>query len=292
MRILITGGLGYIGGYLAKELKRDGHDVILLDTLFNAAWNANEFNEFGIMRDSVTNIDVVSRALKGVDVVYHLAARMDWSQAFRHPIKLYRTNVLGTANVLTAARDAGVDQVVVASSAAVYGNVDYADEDCLPMPINSYGCTKLAMEAVCRDFGIMGLNVVVLRFFNVWGGMVSRSVVNKFVDGHSSIYGDGGQTRDFVYIGDVISALMQARLWDPLIYNIGTGVSISVQDLWSMIRTDKPELEGLRSGQPEIYMSGADMDSTYRRVPWRPKVMISELKKTDIIRLSLSESLD
>lgn len=287
MRALVTGGYGYIGGHLVHSLLRDGWDVTILDTMHTAKpWDFSQYTDkLSTISASVSNPDAVARAMHKVNVVYHLAARADWNNSPKHPMRILHTNIMGTATVLTQAMIAGADNVIVASSAAVYGNVVEAEELGPTDPVNVYGCSKLAAEAVCRAYCNLGMNIKVLRFFNVWGGKYSSSIISRMLSGGKVIYGDGTQTRDFVHVDDVVAALRAAYDWEPMLYNIGTGEEITINALWKLLRDDEPEYDERGPGYEEIEHSCADVAGTFGRVQWRPKHLLSELKREDIVRL-------
>lgn len=283
----MTGGFGYIGGHLVKRLLGDGWDVTLLDTMFNAKpW------EWGVLQDrmyiinaSVCNPDAVRRAMHEVSVVYHLAARMDWNTEPKHALRMFKTNVIGTVTVLSVARAAGVDNVVLASSAAVYGDVIEAEEYGPVHPVNTYGCSKLAAEVACIDHCNLGMDVKILRLYNVWGGQHSNSVVGKMFQPGFVLYGDGKQTRDFIYIDDVVDALVAAKNWDPLIYNVGTGCEAVIIGLYRRLIGGEPKLAPYPPGYAEVYRSCAAMDNTYDRVSWRPKALLADLEPEEVRQL-------
>lgn len=287
MRVLITGGEGYIGSYLTELLLNSGFEVTTLDNGFNS----RKYNLQGHTKQlkrfygSVCNADVVSRAMDGVKAVYHLAARMDFENSNRHPIRLQQTNVEGTTNILCCAKKAGIDKVIFTSSAAVYGNLVGSKETDPTSPLNMYGATKLAAEAICRGFYQSGQEVVILRFFNVWGRNLSNSIVNKFVrEEKLVIFGDGRQTRDFVYIEDVLNALKNCLTWDSGIYNIGTGEEITIEGLWRLLRKEEPTFKFFPIGWNDIFRSCADISFTTSQTGWKPTVLISELSKEEIIK--------
>src|SRR3990167_5106491 len=128
------------------------------------------------------------------------------------------------------------------------------------------------------------MNVKVLRLFNVWGGKFGKSVVSTFLNGNSAIYNDGNQTRDFVHIKDVIRALLTAQGWDPLLYNIGTGVETTIGGLWAVLRgEEKPQYKPVQ--YEEIYRSCADMEATFERTNWRPEVSLAGLNGSEVRQL-------
>lgn len=258
MKALVTGGCGFIGSYLVKRLLKEGHSVSIIDTFFSGhPSNLGDcLSKCGVMQASITNWDAVRRAMQGCHVIYHLAARMDWTDNLRHPDVLNKTNAWGTSVVLTQARAMGIQQVIFTSSAAVYGNFVPGVEGGPCLPISMYGASKLAAENICQGFNALGLEVVILRLFNVYG-LGGRGVINSFLNGGNIIYGDGLQTRDFVHIYDVIDAMIAAQRWEPGVYNIGTGNETTIMGLWRMLHgEDEPEIKPERPG--DIFRSFAD----------------------------------
>jgi len=285
VNVLVTGGYGYIGGHLVRALVDAGNDVTVLDSMHSPRkWSFNP-SKVAVLTDSVTNADAVARALHGVGMVYHLAARKDFDPSYRHPTRVFGTNVLGTSTLLAMARGAGVDRVVVTSCWHVYGNVVEATEDGPKEPVNTYGCSKLAMEAACADAINYGMNVVVLRLFSVWGGEFSPSIVDAIAHGKATLSGDGNATRDFVHISDVVEALLQARLWDAGIYNIGTTVEASSNSVWSILHPDElPSYADYPPGYVDVDRCCASMDRTYKSTKWLPKVLLHTLSRKELLQ--------
>lgn len=285
MKVLVTGGSGYVGGHLVQKLLDLGHYVRILDTGFNGRkWDFHcSPTMLGRMAASVTNQDAVGRAMQQIDVVYHLAERSDWCAKPNHPIKIIRTNTLGTATVLSEALKAGVANVVVLSSAAVYGDVVGADEVSITFPVDEYGASKLAADSLVSAFP--GLDVKVLRLFSVWGRCFDGSVVSRFAkDEKPKIFGSGDQTRDFVFIDDVVDALIGAEAWESAIYNIGTGNEVTIEGLWRLLRDDEPVVA--QPTKPNVvFRSCADMSWTLSRTNWKPQTILSELSREEIIKL-------
>lgn len=295
MHVLVTGGEGYVANHYIKKMLSKGHSITTLDSGFSS--KLTEFDYAGQslklrrFKASVANIDVVNRALEGVDMIVHMAARMDWNLAYRHIIRLTEANVKGTANILAMARRAGVNKIIHISSAAVYGNMIEARETDMPVPINLYGATKLAGEQLARGFyNEYGLDVVILRPFNIWGGTASGSVVDKMVrDPHKTpLYYDGSQTRDFVHITDVVDAIYNAYMWDSMIYNICTGAESSISGVWSILY---PEVEPNYVPNPkdrsnEIMRSVGDPGFVTSITGWKPTVVLPNLTREEIINFS------
>jgi len=247
--VTITGGAGFIGYWTAKRLLEEGFEVKILDNL-HTAHMLSKIRELGleVIRIDVRDTIGLERAFKSSDYVIHLAALISVEESSKVPELYHEVNATGTLNVLKAAMKAGVDKVVYGSSAAVYGvpNELPIQEDHPTKPISIYGATKLAGEAYCSSFHrTFGLETIILRYFNAYGpgqseeyaGVIERFI--KRVKGGEPpiIYGDGLQTRDFVYVEDVANANLLA-LNSPInfgIFNIASGKSITILDLARMI---------------------------------------------------------
>ena len=241
MRYLVTGGAGFIGSNTVDELVRRGHDVVALDDLSTGkeANLAQVGTKIRLIEDSITNLDAVREACRGVDCVIHLAAQTSVPRSVKDPIATNLINVNGTLNVLVAARDAKVKRVVFACSCAVYGKTTALPirESAALAPISPYGLSKQVGEAYGRVFQEMyGLEFVSLRYFNVFGPRQDPSspysgvlsVFNAALLGATqpTVYGDGEQSRDFVYVGNVVQANLlaaEAKGAPGMAINIGTG---------------------------------------------------------------------
>ena len=241
MRYLVTGGAGFIGSNTVDELVRRGHDVVALDDLSTGkeANLAQVGTKIRLIEDSITNLGAVREACRGVDCVIHLAAQTSVPRSVKDPIVTNLINVNGTLNVLVAARDAKVKRVVFACSCAVYGKTTVLPirESAALAPISPYGLSKQVGEAYGRVFQEMyGLEFVSLRYFNVFGPRQDPSspysgvlsVFNAALLGATqpTVYGDGEQSRDFVYVGNVVQANLlaaEAKGAPGMAINIGTG---------------------------------------------------------------------
>lgn len=276
MRILVTGGFGFVGRHLIKSLakQKPEHEVVVFDSLLNSkVANLSELgNRCVFMQHTVCNYDAISRAMQGVGLVYHLAARMDWSDIPQHAAKVFHANAHGTVEVLTAARAAGVPKVIFTSSAAVYGCVVPGIEDDACFPVSVYGWSKLAAEAACQAFTQLGLEVVILRLFNVYGEG-GHGVYDLFRNGTDTVHGDGSQTRDFVHVDDVVRALTAAYKWEPGVYNIGTGAETTILGLWRLLH-DYTEPKFVPAPAQMVYRSFADTSKTVRL--WQPRTFLTE----------------
>lgn len=264
MRILVTGGAGFIGGHLAESFTRDGHAVTVLDTLdpyysvgikrhnVDAARQAAAESDgsYEFVQGSVTDAELVTELVSAVDVVYHQAAQAGVRTSVENPEKPNRINVDGTLTVLEAARDADIERVVNASSSSLYGKPEYLpyDEAHPTTPVSPYGVSKLAAENYARVFyEVYGLPTVSLRYFTVYGprmrpNMAISNFVSRCRNGEPPvIYGSGEQTRDFTYIDDVIEAnrtLLTTDSADGEALNIGSTDTIDIYTLAETIRDE------------------------------------------------------
>jgi UDP-glucose 4-epimerase len=256
MTYLVTGGCGFIGSHLVDALVAAGHRVTVLDDL-STGLVGNLAPGATLVEGCVTDAAVVARAMEGARGVFHLAAIASVARANEAWLETHRVNLAGTVAVLEAAARAGQIPVVYASSAAVYGaqaTLPLA-EDVPPVPLTAYGADKLGSELHGRVAAqIHGLGTVGLRFFNVYGprqqpGSPYSGVISIFADRVRrglpiTLHGDGSQTRDFVYVGDVVSALRLAmdhchRAKSPVaeVANVCTGRATSIADLAEQLMT-------------------------------------------------------
>lgn len=249
MRILITGGAGFIGSHLVEHL-HESAEVVVLDNLRSGYLQNLEGLSHTFIKGSVTDRAAVDVAMKGVDLVYHLAAMISVPESMSAPQECVTTNVLGLLNVLESATAAGAKKVVLASSAAIYGDNPTVPkiEDMVPEPKSPYAISKLDGEYYLEMFRREGkLDTASLRFFNVFGprqdpGSAYAAAVpifmrQAFANQEITIFGDGEQTRDFVYVQDVVAALVHVGNRYDLhgTYNIGYGMSRSINNLAALI---------------------------------------------------------
>src|SRR6202049_276722 len=255
MRYLVTGGAGFIGSNTVDELVRRGHDVVVLDDLSagKAENLAQVRSKIKLIQDSITNLDALREACRGVDCVIHLAAQTSVPRSLKDPIETNLINVDGTLNVLVAARDAKVKRVVFACSCAVYGktsDLPIRGRAALP-PLSPYGLSKQVGEAYGRVFQeLYGLAFVSLRYFNVFGprqdpGSAYSGVLSLFIaamhnGGAPLIYGDGEQSRDFTYVENVVNANLQAFEAPGvagMAFNLGTGGRHTLNETLRLLET-------------------------------------------------------
>jgi UDP-glucose 4-epimerase len=248
MRYIVTGGAGFIGSNLAERLARD-HEIVILDDF--SAGRLENIEGFlhtrGItcVKGSITDPGLLRTVFEGADGIFHQAAIASGPRSVADPAGSHAVNLTGTLNVLAAARDEGVRQVVLASSAAIYGNnpVMPKHEGMAPEPLSPYAVQKLGCEHYARVFSdLYGLRTASLRYFNVYGprqdpnseyAAVIPKFITRLLDGRPPvIYGDGEQTRDFIFVGDVARAnIMAMESGADGVYNIAGGERISLNEL-------------------------------------------------------------
>lgn len=252
MRYLITGGAGFVGSALANRLAADGHEVRVLDDL--STGDSTRLNpSVAFTLGNVNDVPILWTLLQGVQCVYHVAARVSVAESVLYPRDYNAVNVGGTVSVLEAVRDTGVSRIVFTSSGAVYGEQQAQPlrEDMTPDPRSPYAVSKLAGEYYVRTTGILwNIETVSLRIFNAYGPgqslpaahpPVIPAFLRQALNGSSIVvHGDGKQTRDYVYIDDVVDALVAASTApniDRQVINVGSGVETSVNELVARIGT-------------------------------------------------------
>ncbi len=255
MRYLVTGGAGFIGSHLVERLVAEGQDVVVLDDLSTGRREhlAHVRNRIRFIRGSVLSAEACRRATEACDYVLHHAAITSVPLSTSDPITAHAVNTTGTVNILFAAHRANVRRVVFAGSTSAYGDTPELPnrEDQLPRPLSPYAASKLASEAYARAFyQTYGLETVTLRYFNIfgprqdpasqYGAVIPRFIAAAITGDSPVIFGDGGQTRDFTYVANVVHAnLLACRAPAPRVagevFNIGSGSALSVADLWNRI---------------------------------------------------------
>lgn len=299
MRALVTGAAGFIGSHLAEELLGQGAEVVALDSFsdYYPRW-IKELNRSesvthprcSFIEGDLIELDLPS-LLRGVDFVFHQAAqpgvRASWGSAFEAYV---RNNISATQRLLEAARDTPIRKFVYASSSSIYGETDSIPtrESAVPRPISPYGVTKLAAEHLCSVYNRrFGVPVVTLRYFTAYGprqrpDMAFHVFIRALLAGGAiEIYGDGGQSRDFTYVADVVAAnLLAAERGAPgRIYNIGGGAEIAlnqaIDTLKELTRGDAPiYYKEQKAGDPR--RTAADTTLATRELNYRPQVDLGE----------------
>jgi len=290
MRFLITGGAGFIGSALANHFARQGHNVRVIDDL-SAGDPGRLSSQVNFTRGDVADKPKLWRLLNQVDCVYHLAARVSVPESILYPREYNTANVGGTVALMEAMRDAGVQRVVLASSGTIYGQQpdQPVTEDMTPRPTSPYAVSKLAAEYYVNTIGALwGIETVTLRIFNAFGPgqaippthapAIPQFVQQALGGGSLVIFGDGTQTRDYVYIDDVIGALAAAataRGIDQQIINIGSGHETSVHKLVEVVeRVTGREAQALyvRAESGGVSRLMADLQQARHWLEYTPKV--------------------
>ncbi|HXA82597.1 MAG TPA: SDR family oxidoreductase [Methylomirabilota bacterium] len=297
MRYLVTGGAGFIGSNTVDELVRRGHGVVVLDDMSSGKEDnlAEVRSKITFMKGSITDIEVVQKAMVQADYVIHLAARTSVPRSVKDPVDTNRINVDGTLNVLVAARDNKVKRVVFAASSSAYGDTPTLpkSEDMQPVPISPYGVTKYVGELYAQTFGrCYGLENVCLRYFNIFGprqdpdspysGVLSR-FSTAFLDSTPPVvFGDGEQTRDFTYVENAVQANIlacEAPSASGRTFNVGTGHAVSLNQVLQMLqktsgKTLETKYEPAREG--DIRDSLADIRLAKEFLAYEPTVLFEE----------------
>lgn len=296
-RILITGGAGFIGTALAKRLQELKYEVILIDFEHKFNLQHKEFEKYFVDIRYFKNFNIIKN--KKFDFIFHLAAQTSGAISQEEPELDVDTNVKGTLNVCNFAKICGVKKIVFTSSMATYG--DYQEkikEDFLQKPLSNYGVSKVCAEHYIKSFEQFGIKNTIFRLFNVYGegqdmfnlrqGMVSIFIAQSIKSDIIEVTGSLDRYRDFVYISDVISALVLGLLeyTDGKIYNIGSGIKTTVREIIELILSinDKPKEEfkinNIGSHEGDQFGSVAD-NSNILTLGWNPKVdLVEGLKYT------------
>ncbi len=294
MKVLVTGGAGFLGAALANRLVAEGAHVRVIDDL--SAGHAERLDPRVVFcGGDICDVPKLWSLLKGVDCVYHLAARVSVPESILYPVQYNSTNVGGTVSLLTAMRDASVQRVVFASSGAVYGdqNAQPVQETAPLRPATPYAVSKMASEQYVLAIGdLWGIETVILRIFNAYGPgqplppshapVIPRFVKQVTSGGSAVIFGTGNQTRDFVYVDDVVDALVLAGTSVGLsrsIVNIGSGQEVSVDHLLDTIeRVTNQKAHRLHNGAEKIGVTRlvADLSLARERLGYEPKTSLEQ----------------
>lgn len=294
MKLLVTGGAGFIGSHLVDRLIQDGHSVLIIDNLSTGKrQNINPKADFHKL--DICDFEKIKPLFKNIDVVFHLAALPRTPFSIKEPVKTSKVNILGTISVFTAASQEGVKRVVFSSSSSVYGNQKMMPfrEKMKPFPISPYALQKFTGEEFSKLFtDLYKLPVVSLRYFNVYGPRTDFEstyglVVGKFLklnkDGKPLIiFGSGDQTRDFVYIDDVVEATILAgqssKIKGREVINIGSGKPVSINYLAKLIGGRIEHLP-IRSG--DTLHTDANIALAKKLLGWQPRTSFEDgLEKT------------
>lgn len=294
MKCLVTGGAGFIGSNLVKHLLLGGHEVTVLDNLLSGyRSNVSPYPQINFIEGDVRDEEAVDRAVKGAEVVFHLAASVGNKRSIDHPITDAEINVIGTLRVLEAARKNGVRKIVTSSSAGIFGELKTLPikEDHAVEPDSPYGCTKLCKEKECLAYAkLYDIEAVCLRYFNVYGpnqrfdayGNVIPIFVFQMLRGEPlTIFGDGEQTRDFVNVRDVVQANIKAAMSNNVsgAFNIGSSDRITINclvELLSEVSGIKPKVCHSLPRSGDVRHSLADTRAARNAFGFEPVVSLSE----------------
>ncbi len=297
MRYLVTGGAGFIGSNTVDELVRRGHSVVVLDDLSSGKEDnlAEIRNKITIIKGSITDIEVVRKAMHEAEYVLHLAARTSVPRSVKDPIETNKINIDGTLNVLVAAKELKVKRVVFAASSAAYGETPTLPkiETMEPQPVSPYGVTKYVGELYCQTFGrCYGLENVALRYFNIFGprqdpsspysGVLAKFCAAFLEDSQPVVFGDGEQTRDFTYVDNAVQANLlacEAPNVSGKVFNVGAGGRVSLNEVLRELgritsKTLETKYEPPRDG--DIRDSQADISQAQEFLSYQPHVAFEE----------------
>ncbi len=286
MQYLVTGGAGFIGTHLSNTLIMAGHHVRVLDDLsFGDATQLHADVEF--IQGSIHDLTTCEKAVAGMDGIFHMAAFSRSGPSFDMPFECHDSNVLGTLNVLAAARKQGVKRLVYSGSSTFYGNHPGIQNEKDPGDfLNYYGLTKhigeLYVKQYVRNFG---LEANILRYFNVYGpgqpttgayALVVGIFLNKYRNKETlEIHGSGEQRRDFIHVSDVVQANIKAMETSYVgeIFNVGSGINYSVNELAAFFPLDKIHTES-RAGDANTTL--ADIEKVTNLLDWSPKISLED----------------
>ena len=296
MKLIVTGGAGFIGSHLTKYLIKKGHNVSVIDSLRRGSFeNLKEMEDkIDFQKIDILDYDAMKSVVKNTDGIFHQAALGSVPQSFKEPEEYRRVNAVGTENVLKLAKEFGF-KVVYASSSSVYGNQNKfpIKEDAAKKPLNPYGQSKLEAEQFAEKYSKLSVKVIGLRYFNVFGigqnpnyaGVIPKFIEQLIHHKPPIIYGDGNQLRNFTFVDDVVKANVLAfeSKTEHAFINIATGVMTSVRQLAEIMinlsgLSIKPIYEKPREG--DIEKSQADTSLAKSLINWEPKTTLEEgLKK-------------
>ena len=298
MKIIITGGAGFIGKHLVEFLIKKENDITIFDNFSNSTKESiSHFIQMGvnvIEGDIINSLDIQD-ASKNHDIVIHLAAKISVSESIDNPSEVFQVNVDGTKNVFASCEKNHVKKLIAASSAAVYGegNQDVnLTEETKMNPISPYGESKVMMEEIIRQWkSSYNFNYVILRFFNIYGigqsseyaGVITKCLEKIKQKKPIEIFGDGLQTRDFVAIEDVINAIYNAmKSSNSGTYNIASGKTITINELVNkmiLLSRKKLEIKHIRAKKGEIRYSHADISKAKKEIGFSPKINLDRIKE-------------
>ena len=300
MRILITGGAGFIGSHLCEKYIEEGHTVLCLDNFMNGNLtnirHLLNYRNFKLVNGDIRDFDLLEKIMRDVEIAFHLAAQIHVDRSIIEPKLTYEVNVLGTQNILEAARMYDVEKVVYVSSSEVYGSAAYApmDENHPLNPPHPYGASKVAADRMCDAYAqSYHMDIIIVRPFNTfgprqkdtgYGGAISIFVKRALSGMAPIIYGDGSQTRDYTYVEDMVNAFdlilkHPKPIREPI--NLGTGQEIKIADLASTIidlcgQRSNIELVHVEPRPGEVQRLIADDSRAKKLLGWEPELSLED----------------
>ena len=288
MHFAVTGGAGFIGSHLVNYLIKEGHSISVIDNLsYGKKQNLAEvYDQIKFYQEDIRDFEALKKILKNVDGVFHQAALTVVQDSLKKPQEYQDVNVSGTENIFKLAKEHGL-KVVFASSSSVYGHKENMPirENAERKPINPYGKTKLDDEYLFEKYSNLGVSIIGLRYFNIFGKgqtLAYSGVITKFLDRIREskppiIFGDGSQIRDFVFVGDVVRANLTCmnNKSSNFLINIGSGKATSILQLANMIiGFSGLSLQAIfqEPQKGDIHKSHADIDSAKKLLKWEPKI--------------------
>jgi len=294
MKIFVTGGAGFIGKNLIRKLECD-NELIVYENFSNSS--EEDFSKFiqnniSSIKGDMTNYSLLKKSLVDVDLVIHLAAKIDILESINHPENTHKINVEGSLNLLRSCVENNVKNFIAASSASIYGNPATipVTEQTIPNPVSPYGAEKLSLEFYAKAFSnVYDMNCISLRFFNVYGKGQSNAyagVITKFMEQIQknqslTIFGDGENTRDYIHVDDLVDGIIKAiskiKGKKGQVYNLASGKSTSVKELAElMISISKKDLD-LHYVEPRIgdlLHSAASITPAKEELDFQPKLSL------------------
>jgi UDP-glucose 4-epimerase len=301
MKILVTGGAGFIGSWLVDRFVEKGMEVTVIDNLKSGSKdNIHYIDDVEFIEGDIRDDELLAKHIKYKNAVVHLAAIVSVPYSIEYPQETFDVNSVGTLKLLRAAVEYGVEKFVYISTCAVYGEAQYLpiDEEHPLTPISPYANSKLLAEYTCIHYSrLYGINSVILRLFNVYGpgqgyseysGVITKFIHNVMGGKPPVIYGDGNQIRDFIYVDDVAEAIFKALdYWkeEYEIFNIGSGVGTRIKNLTKLVveLMNKPGLRPIHTSRREgdIFRSQADISKAKKELKFSPRILLKEgLMKT------------
>jgi UDP-glucose 4-epimerase len=291
MKVLITGGAGFIGAHISKQLLDSGNEVVIFDD-FSTSSKDNLDSRAEVIEGDIKDVKLLSKSLSGVDAVIHMASFISVEESVKNPAKYMDNNVLGTASVLSAMREAGVKKIVISSSATVYGEPKSLPilEDAPLSAANPYAASKIAMEVLCEAFHKTdGFDVTTLRYFNPYGPgenhIPETHAIPNFIKAAMEkkpvpLYWKGEQVRDFIYVEDLAAAhIAVLGLSGYNVFNVGSESGVKIIDILtklSDIFEYELPIEDLGDRKGDVMANYASSEKLKKATGWEAKTGLEE----------------